>query len=125
MISFYRPAQSALEGAGASIQTPGKSMYQTKGNSFTHRLRVFFVWLCLVLFTASGFVESAHFHRSASSSEQHCSLCIASHSVARPAHIANLVNAPSFCVAVLLFGRPLLPDLQSTLTLYIRPPPLA
>jgi len=86
-----------------------------------------FAYVCVLLFAIAGIAETAHFHSDLgkASNEQHCSLCIAAHSVARPAQAATVVAAPSLCVGVLIIGTTLVPDSRSTLSLYIRPPPVA
>ena len=81
------------------------------------------VWLCLVLFTSACVAESTHFHPESAAAEQHCSLCIAAHSVARPAPAVNLVVGPTQCVALLVVNAPSIPDSTSILPSYIRPPP--
>ena len=84
-------------------------------------------YVCVLMFAIAGIAETAHFHSDLgkSSNEQHCSLCIASHSVARPAQAAIPVAAPCLCVGILIIGATLVPDSRSTLSLYIRPPPAA
>jgi len=84
-------------------------------------------YVCVLLFAIAGIAETAHFHSDLgkSSSEQHCSLCIAAHSVARPAQATIPVAALSLCVGVLVVGTTLVPDSRSALSLYIRPPPAA
>ena len=83
--------------------------------------------LCLALFVMAGFEEAAHFHADAlkGPDEQHCSLCIAAHSIARPAQVASPVPTPLRCVGVLSVGTPVVPDSQTIFSLSIRPPPAA
>jgi hypothetical protein len=83
-------------------------------------------WACLLLFTVAGVEEASHFHSDLanSSNEQHCSLCIAAHSVARPAQVVNVVSTPTRCLDVLLLCGPLQPDSRAVLSDYIRPPPV-
>jgi hypothetical protein len=83
--------------------------------------------LCLLLFVVAGIAEAAHFHPDAGKGpdEQHCSLCIAAHSIARPAQIAGPVPSPTRCVGVLTVSTPVVPDSRSILSLSIRPPPAA
>jgi hypothetical protein len=83
------------------------------------------VWLCLVWFTSACVAESSHFHPDSAAAEQHCSLCIASHSVARPAPAVNPVVAPTRFVALLAVSGPSTPDSSPLLSAYIRPPPAA
>jgi hypothetical protein len=83
------------------------------------------VWLCLVLFTGACVAESIHFHPDTASADQHCSLCIAAHSVARPAPALNLIVSPTQCVALLIVSGPSIPDPSPLLSAYIRPPPTA
>ena len=97
-----------------------------------HKRRVpplirYLAYVCVLSFAIAGIAETAHFHSDLgkASNEQHCSLCIAAHSVARPAQAAAAVAAPSLCVGVLVIGTTLVPDSRSTLSLYIRPPPAA
>lgn len=92
-------------------------------SSLTRGSKVWLIWLCLVVFATTCVAESAHFHPNSGPSEQHCSLCIAAHSVARPVQAAIPIAAPSLCVGVLIIGTALVPDSRSTLSIYIRPPP--
>jgi hypothetical protein len=94
-------------------------------NSPMDSRRTWLVWLCLVLFTSASIAESAHFHPDSAAAEQHCSLCIAAHSVARPAPAVNPVAAPTQCISLLIVSRPSIPDPSPLLSAYIRPPPAA
>jgi hypothetical protein len=87
--------------------------------------KTWLVWLCLVLFTSASIAESTHFHPGSNYADQHCSLCLASHSVARPAPAVNPVASPTQCVALIIVGGPLIPATTSILPIYIRPPPVA
>jgi hypothetical protein len=87
------------------------------------RKAAWLVWLCLVLFATACVAESAHFHPQSDAGEQHCSLCIAAHSVARPSTAIGPVAAPTQCLGVLFVGEPVSLEDYSVLGLYIRPPP--
>jgi hypothetical protein len=85
--------------------------------------RVWGVWISVILFTSLCFAENTHSHLKSGPSEQHCSLCIAAHSVARPAQIVSASAAPARCVAVVSFSGQSAPELDSIHAIYIRPPP--
>ncbi|PYY14847.1 MAG: hypothetical protein DMG60_19190 [Acidobacteria bacterium] len=85
--------------------------------------RAWLVWLCVILFATACIAEPAHSHSSSGPSRQHCSLCIASHSVARPAPFVSTIAAPAHCLGILISSGTVLPDFQTVLSLYIRPPP--
>src|SRR5262249_31347641 len=87
------------------------------------RGRVWLVWLCIILFAAVCLAEPAHFHSTSGPSRQHCTLCIAFHSVARAAAFTCTFAAPALCVGILNLSGTSLPEFQSVLSLYIRPPP--
>jgi len=110
-------------GAIGRLQARNKLHEQSEASSVMRGPRALLVWLCLTLFVAVGIAEPAHFHSTAGSSRQHCSLCIASHSVARPAPFVRTVVAPALCVALLAVSGAILPDFQAVLSFYIRPPP--
>jgi|SRR5579872_1483449 len=95
-----------------------------KSSSLSRGHKVWLVWLCLLVFTTVCTAEPAHFHDT-TGSEQHCSLCIAAHSVAPPAQVISPVAAPMSCVGVLLLGRTVLPEFETIGSTYIRPPPAA
>jgi len=86
-----------------------------------------FAFLCLLLFAVAGIEEAAHFHLDAGKGpdEQHCSLCIAAHSLARPAQAFTTIAAPTRWIAVLVIGGPSIPESNSILSHRIRPPPAA
>ena len=100
------------------------SSFQTRRASWHIR---YLAYVCLILFAIAGFAETAHFHTDVrkAPNEQHCSLCIAGHSVARPTLAASLAVAPSLCVSILVIDGTLIPVSRWTLSLYIRPPPTA
>ena len=85
--------------------------------------RAWLVWLCVIVFATACLAEPAHFHSTSAPSRQHCSLCIASHSVARPAPFVNTIAALAECVGVMSATVAAVPDSQAVLALYIRPPP--
>lgn len=87
--------------------------------------KTWLVWFCLVLFTSACIAESTHFHPGSDYAEQHCSLCLAAHSVACPAPTVNPVVSPTQCVALIRIGRPSIPGSRPILSIYIRPPPIA
>jgi len=93
--------------------------------SLTRTPRAWLVWLCLVLFTFSCFAESVHCHPNSDRTGQHCSICIAAHSVARPAQITSPVATPVRCFDAVFVGGLLLPESRSVLSFHIRPPPVA
>jgi hypothetical protein len=97
---------------------------QGQGSNKLNRMsRAWLVWLCLVLFTTACVAESAHFHPKSDPGEQHCSLCIAAHSVARPSNAFSPVAAPTRCIGVLFVGGSVSLENHAVLGLYIRPPP--
>src|SRR6185437_6396408 len=103
-------------------------MVRISVNASTHARR--FSWatrwiasVCLLLFVAVGAADAAHFHPRSGPSKQHCPLCISAHIVARPAQIGYATPAPPRCIAVVILGGQSVPDLDSILSLYIRPPP--
>src|ERR1700745_3633404 len=85
--------------------------------------RAWLVWLCVLLFATSFIGEPAPFHSPSGPSRQHCSLCIASHSVARPAPFVSTLAAPALCLGVLVSSGTTIPEFETVLSLYIRPPP--
>jgi hypothetical protein len=87
--------------------------------------RIGLVWLCTVLIAVVSLIETTHFHSSSGSAKQRCSICIAAHSVARPAQPIRAITAPPLCLGLLFAKGPTVPDYQSVLSLYIRPPPLS
>ncbi|MBV9072357.1 MAG: hypothetical protein JOZ10_01900 [Acidobacteria bacterium] len=89
------------------------------------RSRTWLIWLCLVAFMGACVAESAHYHRNATSVDIHCSLCLAAHSIARPAAAVNPVSLPTRCVSLLTPNRLPTPDSNSILSSHIRPPPAA
>jgi hypothetical protein len=91
-------------------------------SSLTRSHKVWLVWLCLLVFTALCTAEPAHFH-DAPGSEQHCSLCIAAHSLAPPAQVISPAVVPMHCIGVLLVGRTFIPEFETVRSTYIRPPP--
>src|SRR5207237_10478984 len=98
-------------------------MNNRSASSLMRGQRALLVWLCLILFVTACIAEPAHFHSTSGPPRQHCSLCIASHAVARPAPFVRTVLAPTLCVALLALSGATLPDFQAVLSLYIRPPP--
>src|SRR5689334_10967788 len=98
-------------------------MSNQRNNPMTRGQRVWLVWLCVVLFASACIAEPAHFHPASGPSRQHCSLCIASHSVARPAPLVSAVATPAHCLGVLVSCGAAIPDFETVLSLYIRPPP--
>lgn len=88
-----------------------------------HRQRAWLVCFCVILFAAACVAEPAHFHPTSGASGQHCSLCIASHSVARPTPLVSAVAMPRLCIGVLALPGTDLLDFQAVRSLYIRPPP--
>jgi len=85
--------------------------------------RAWIVCLCIIVFASACIAEPAHFHSTSGPSRQNCLLCIASHSVARPAALVTSVALPARCVGILVLLGAALPDFQPVLSLYIRPPP--
>src|SRR5215469_6374052 len=98
-------------------------MNNRSSGSVVRGRRAWLVWLCVIAFATACIAEPAHFHSTSGPSRQHCSLCIASHSVARPAPIVSTVTAPARCLGVLAAAGTALPDFQAVLAFYIRPPP--
>lgn len=98
-------------------------MYRFADSLLKRSRRTFLVWICVVLFTGVCIAENTHFHPTSGRSEQNCLLCIAAHSVARPAQIVSAAAAPVRCVAVLTIGGQSAGNYESILALYIRPPP--
>src|SRR5438067_8321840 len=98
-------------------------MNNRSASSLMRGQRALLVWLCLILFVTACIAEPAHFHSTSGPPRQHCSLCIASHAVARPAPFVRTIAAPALCVGVLVSSRAVLPDLEAVASLYIRPPP--
>lgn len=98
-------------------------MYRFADSLLKRSRRAFLVWTCLALFTGVCVAENTHLHPKSGRSEQNCLLCIAAHSVARPAQIVTVAAAPARCVAVLTIGAQSAGNCESILSLYIRPPP--
>lgn len=98
-------------------------MQDQNSNRLYRTSKRWLVWLCLVLFTTACVAESAHFHPKSDPGEQHCSLCIAAHSVARPSNAITPVAAPTRFLGVLVVSGPFSLDDYAILGLYIRPPP--
>src|SRR5690349_15630967 len=98
-------------------------MNNRSSSSVMRGQRALLVWLCLILFASACVAEPTHFHSTSGPSRQHCSLCIASHSVAKPAPFVRTVGRPVHCLGVLASSGAGLPDFQAVLSLYIRPPP--
>ena len=90
-------------------------------------LRSWIASACLILFVAVGIAEATHLHSGSGkgTDEQHCSLCITAHSVARPAQITTVLAAPTQCLGFLVVAGSVLLDSQSVLSFHIRPPPAA
>src|SRR5689334_16730616 len=95
----------------------------SRGSSVVRGQRAWLVWLSVIVFATACIAEPAHFHSTSAPSRQHCSLCIASHSVARPAPFINTIAALAQCVGVLAATAATIPDFQAVVALYIRPPP--
>jgi hypothetical protein len=87
--------------------------------------KAWLVWFCIIVFAGASLAESAHYYSSFGPSEQHCSICIAAHSVARPAPAVSSTPTPTQCIGLLCVDVPTLPDYESVISLYIRPPPVA
>src|SRR5581483_7152411 len=94
-------------------------------SSLFRRRKALLVWISFIFFTSLCFAESTHRHLKSGPSEQHCSLCITAHSVARPAQVVSTSSAPTRCIAVLSVAGQPAPEFESILSLYIRPPPAA
>ena len=124
MIEPYDPVLAA-DHAIYTLATPDRAVNSMNNGSGTSvvRARAWLVWLCIIVFAAACIAEPAHFHSTSAPSRQHCSLCIASHSVARPAPFVSTIAAPAHCLGLLAAAGVALPDFQAVLALYIRPPP--
>jgi len=86
-------------------------------------IRSFVLWTWVLVFAAVSVAETTHHHARAARSEQHCSICIAAHSIARPVPTSTAIAAPTRCVGFLSAPALLLSEHDLVLTLYIRPPP--
>src|SRR5215472_19153246 len=98
-------------------------MNNRSSGSVVRGRRAWLVWLCVIAFATACIAEPAHFHTTSGPARQHCSLCIASHSVARPAPFITTIAALTQCLGVLAPAGAERPDSQAVLALYIRPPP--
>ena len=86
-------------------------------------IRSFVLWTWIVAFATLSVAETTHHHARTARSEQHCSICIAAHSIARPVPTSNAIAAPTRCVGFLSAPAPLFSEHELMRTLYIRPPP--
>jgi|SRR5689334_23414048 len=99
-------------------------MQQRKSRLGVHTIRSLVLWTWIVFFATVSVAETTHHHAPATSSEQHCAICIAAHSTARPVQVGNVMAAPTRCVGFLFVAAPVLFEYETVLALYIRPPPV-
>jgi hypothetical protein len=100
-------------------------MQQRQKFKFGNRvIRSFVLWTWVFVFATVSIAETTHHHARTGRSEQHCSICIAAHSMARPVHTSNIIAAPTRCVGFLSAAAPLVSEHDLLLDLYIRPPPV-
>jgi len=100
-------------------------MQQRNSRLGIRAIRSFVLWMWIVVFATVFVAETTHHHARAGRSEQHCSICIAAHSIARPVLASRAIAAPTRCIGFLSAATPLFSEHVSVLSLYIRPPPAA